>query len=126
MDPITAAVLAALPALAVQGVRDAYDGLKAAIRRKWGADAPISKAIDSLESDPKSKAQAAVLEEKVGATKAIDDVEVAKALQTLLDTLKQQGIGGKQISRIAVTITGGKVGVAGAENLTIETFNMGN
>jgi disulfide oxidoreductase YuzD len=83
MDPITAAILAVLPALAsdvVQsGVKDAYEGLKAVIRRKWGEAAPISKAIAAIEEDPSSKAQAAVLEEKVGAVKAAEDTEVVTA-----------------------------------------------
>jgi len=69
MDPITTAILAVLPALASDmvksGVKDAYEGLKAVIRRKWGDAAPISKAIAAIEEDPNSKAQAAVLEEKV-------------------------------------------------------------
>ena len=68
MDPITTAILAVLPSLASDvvksSVKDAYEGLKAVIRRKWGDTAPISKAISALEEDPNSKAQAAVLEEK--------------------------------------------------------------
>jgi len=62
IDPITTAILAALPALASDmvksSVKDAYEGLKAVIRRKWGDTAPISRAISSHEEDPKSKAQA--------------------------------------------------------------------
>ena len=69
MDPITAAILAVVPAFAADtvksGVKDAYEGLKAVIRRKWGDSAPLSKAIAAVEEDPKSKAQAGVLEEKV-------------------------------------------------------------
>jgi hypothetical protein len=64
MDPITAAIVGALPALASDmvksGVKDAYEGVKAVIRRKWGDAAPISKAISALEEDPNSKAQAGV------------------------------------------------------------------
>jgi hypothetical protein len=85
MDPITTAILAVLPSLASDmlksGVKDAYDGLKAVIRRKWGETAPITKAITALEEDPKSKAQAAVLAEKVGAVKAIEDADVSQALK---------------------------------------------
>jgi hypothetical protein len=60
--------MAVLPALAAETVKstvkDAYEGLKAVIRRRWGQDAPIAKAISALEEDPKSKAQAAVLAER--------------------------------------------------------------
>ena len=59
MDPITSAVVAALPAIAsglVQSsVKDAYEGLKAVIRRKWGDASPVAKSVDALEANPKSK-----------------------------------------------------------------------
>jgi hypothetical protein len=130
MDPITAAILAVLPALATDtvkaGVKDAYEGLKAVIRRKWGDTAPISKAISAVEDDPKSKAQASVLEEKVGAVKATDDAEVAQALHALLEQMKTNGIGGEAVARIQFNMTGGVVqGVAGAENVTIGAMNFG-
>jgi hypothetical protein len=130
MDPITAAILAVLPALASDvvksGVKDAYDGLKAAIRRKWGDAAPISKAIAAIEEDPKSKAQAAVLEEKVGAVKAVEDAEVAQALRQLHEQMKTHGIGGEAVARIAINITGGTVqGVVGAENVSIGSMSFG-
>jgi hypothetical protein len=130
MDPITAAILAVLPALAPDvvksGVKDAYEGLKAVIRRKWGDAAPISKAIAAIEEDPKSKAQAAVLEEKVGAVKAAEDAEVVQALRQLLEQMKTHGIGGEAVARIAINISGGTVqGVVGAENVSIGSMNFG-
>lgn len=128
MDPITAAIVATLPVLAAglvkDSVRDAYDALKAVIRRKWGDAAPISKSIDALETDPKSKAQAAVLAEKVNEVKAAESPEVAIVLKKLLDALKAEGVGGKSIANIQVTVTGGKVGIAGAEHIEIENFHM--
>jgi hypothetical protein len=130
MDPITAAIVAVLPALASDvvksGVKDAYEGLKAVIRRKWGDAAPISKAIAAIEEDPKSKAQAAVLEEKVGAVKAVEDAEVAQALRQLVEQMKTHGIGGEAIARIAINISGGTVqGVVGAENVSIGSVSFG-
>src|SRR5947209_20633025 len=111
MDPITTAILAALPALSSDvvrsGVKDAYEGLKAVIRRKRGDTAPISKAISAIEEDPGSKAQAAVLEEKVAAVKATDDAEVAQALRQLVDQMKTHGIGGEAVARIQVNMSGG-------------------
>src|SRR5947209_14389649 len=117
MDPITTAILAALPALSSDvvrsGVKDAYEGLKAVIRRKWGEAAPISKAISALEEDPNSKAQAAVLEEKVSAVKAAEDVEVAQALHQLIEQMKTHGIGGEPVARLQFIMSGGVVqGVA--------------
>jgi hypothetical protein len=130
MDPITAAIVAVLPALASDvvkaGVKDAYEGLKAVIRRKWGDAAPISKAIAAIEEDPNSKTQAAVLEEKVGAVKAVEDAEVVKALQQLLEQMKTHGIGGEAVARIAINISGGTVqGVVGAENVSIGSMSFG-
>lgn len=130
MDPITAAILAVLPALASDvvksGVKDAYEGLKAVIRRKWGDGAPISKAIAAIEEDPTSKAQAAVLEEKVGAVKATDDADVAQALHQLVEQLKTNGIGGEAVARIQFNMSGGVVqGVAGAENVQIGSMTFG-
>jgi hypothetical protein len=130
MDPVTTAILAVLPALASDmvksGVKDAYEGLKAVIRRKWGDAAPITKAIAAIEEDPNSKAQAAVLEEKVTAVKATEDAEVAQALQQLIEQMKTHGVGGEAVARIQFNMTGGVVqGVAGAENVQIGTMTFG-
>src|SRR3954471_4889561 len=123
MDPITTAILAVLPGLASDTLKDAaksaYEGLKAVIRRKWGEAAPISKAIKAVEEDPTSKAQAGVLAEKVEAVKANQDADVLKALQELLTALKTDGIGGQAVSRIQLNITGGtQTGIIGADTIS--------
>jgi hypothetical protein len=130
MDPITSTILAVLPALASDmiksSVKDAYEGLKAVIRRKWGDAAPISKAITAIEEDPKSKAQVAVLEEKVAAVNAADDAEVAQALHQLVEQMKTHGIGGGAVARVQFNMSGGVVqGVAGAENVRIGSMTFG-
>lgn len=130
MDPVSTAILAVLPALAADvvksGVRDAYEGLKTVIRRKWSDSAAITKAISAIEEDPTSKAQAAVLEEKVAAAKAADDMEVAQALHQLVEQMKAHGIGGEAVARIQFNMSGGIVqGVAGAENVQIGSMNFG-
>src|SRR4051794_19230371 len=110
MDPITAAITAALaPTLtdvAREGIKDAYEALKAVIRRMWGQSAPISKAIAAIEEDPTSKAQAAVLQEKVGAVNATDDPEVAQALTQLVDRMKAHDIGREAAATIQVSMSG--------------------
>jgi hypothetical protein len=130
MDPITTAILAVLPALASDvvksGVKDAYEGLKAVIRRKWGEAAPISKAIAAVEEDPTSKAQAAVLEEKVAAVSASGDAEVAQALRQLVEAMKENNIGGEAVSRIQFNMSGGVVqGIAGSENVQVGSMTFG-
>src|SRR5215472_12592700 len=113
MDAITTAILAALGVMGSEviksGVKDAYDALKAVIREKWSEDAPISKAIDALEEDPQSKAQAAVLEEKVGQVKPTDDADVAQALHKLIEQMKTGGVGGEAVARIQFKMSGGVV-----------------
>ena len=130
MDPITITILAALGVMGAEliksGVKDAYDNLKAVIRRKWGETAPISKAITAIEVDPESKAQAAVLEEKVAAVEATADAEVTQALQKLVQQLKTEGIGGAAVARIQFNMSGGVVqGVAAAENVQIGSMTFG-
>jgi hypothetical protein len=131
MDPITTTILAVLEAIGSEvvksGVKDAYESLKGVIRRKWGEAAPISKAISAIEEDPKSKAQAAVLEEKVAAVKATDDPEVAQALRQLIEQMKMHGIGSEAIAKIQFNMSGGVVqGVAGAENVHIGSMTFGS
>jgi acyl-CoA reductase-like NAD-dependent aldehyde dehydrogenase len=130
MDPITTAILAVLQMAGSEavksGVKDAYEGLKAVIHRKWGESAPITKAIAALEEDPQSQAQAAVLEEKVGQAKATDDPEVAQALRQLVEQMKTHGIGGEALAKIQFNMSGGVVqGVAGAENVQIGSMSFG-
>jgi hypothetical protein len=129
MEPITAAIVALLPELATNTVKsvvkDAYEALKAVIRRKWGDSGPI-KAIDALEEDPKSEAQAAVVQEKILTAKANEDTEVLKALHQLVEQMKTHSLGGDAVAKIQFTMSGGVVqGVAGAENVQIGSMTFG-
>jgi hypothetical protein len=130
MDPITTAIVAALPALASDlvksSVKDAYKGLKALIQRKWGAASPIAKSVDALEASPESKGQARVLAEHVAKVDATADTEVMQALGKLVGELNKEGIGGQAVARIAINIAGGTVqGVVGAENVSIGSMSFG-
>jgi hypothetical protein len=129
MDPITTAILAVIPALATDvaksSVNDAYEGLKAVIRRKWGDTAPVARAITALEEHPK-KAQAAVLEEKIAAVKATEDRDVLQALQNLVEQMKKDNIGGEDVARINIEISGGtNQGVIGADMVHIANMSFG-
>ena len=94
--------------------------------RKWGEVGPI-KAIDALEEDPYStKAQAAVVEEKIVAARAAEDTEVLQALRQLVEQMKARGIGGEPVAKIQFAMSGGVVqGVAGAENVQIGSMTFG-
>jgi hypothetical protein len=129
MEPITAAIVALLPELATNTVKsvvkDAYEALKAVIRRKWGDSGPI-KAISALEVDPESEAQAAVVQEKILAAKANEDAEVLQALHQLVEQMKTHSLGGEAVAKIQFTMSGGVVqGVAGAETVQIGSMTFG-
>jgi len=126
MDPITAAVLAALHALASDVIKDAYQGLKSVIRRKWGATSSVARSVDDLEANPKSKRRAVVLAENVAATNLTADAEVMQALAALVDKLKLEGSGGKAIAAMTIKISGGTIqGVIGAENVSMGSQSFG-
>jgi disulfide oxidoreductase YuzD len=130
MDPITTALAAALPMLASDllksSVKDAYQALKAVIRRKWGETSPIAKSVDTLEANPKSKGQVIVLAENVAEVNATGDTEVMVALARLLEELKKEGIGEKTLTEYVIDISGGNVqGVIGSKDVSIGSVNFG-
>lgn len=104
MDPITAAIAAALVAGAASGVtkvgeqmvEDAYEALKKLLAKKFGAKSRVVKAVKELETNPKSEARKAVLKEEVVAVKADKDTDLLRAAQALLKTIKTKP-GGEQI-----------------------------
>jgi hypothetical protein len=129
MDPITIAIVAALPALASDlvksAVKDAYGVLKATIRRKWGDAGALPKAVDALEATPRSKGQTEVLAEQVAAVNATGDAEIMRALAKLVDELKKEGIGGEAVAKIVINISGGNVqGVVGAKDVSIGSMTF--
>ena len=109
MDPITAAIIAALTTGAVSGVTkvaeqtisDAYGKLKELLGKKFGAKSKVVKAVKDLEANPKSEARKAVVKEEVTAAKADKDADLLKAAQTLLKTIKAKP-GGEQIVQMAM------------------------
>ena len=127
MDPITTALVAALPALASDmvssAVKDAYAGLKLLIARKFGASSPIAKSVNDLEANPKSRGQAIVLSERVAEAKATDDPEVMSLVKTLIDELAKAR-GGPANVHIEATMTGGVAGVVGAQNVSIGSMKV--
>ncbi len=128
MDPITSAIVAALPALASDMVssvvKDAYAGLKSLIAKKFGATSAVAKSVEDLEAHPKSQGRAKVLSEEVDKTDASSDTEILAAVNKLVEALSKAGqaVGG---AKIDVKISGGQVGVAGARNVTVGSMNVG-
>ncbi len=97
MDPITAAVVAAISAGAIGGLTevsktalaDAYGKLKALLVKKFGKESDVVQAVEQVETKPASEARKAALAEEVAAVKADHDAEllqVAQAVQQVLQS----------------------------------------
>jgi hypothetical protein len=131
MDPITTAILAAIPALATDivktSVRDAYQGFKAIIRRKWGEKGAATAAVDALEKDPESQSRAIDLAKSIAAVRATEDTDIMQALAALVDELKREAIGGHAVADIDIAITGGVVqGVVGSSRVSVGSMSFQN
>ena len=128
MDPITTAIIATLPALASDlvksSVRDAYDGLKSVIRRKWGATSPIAKSIDAMETKHDSEHEATVLAQNVATANATADADVMKALAKLVDELKKAGISSEAGANISTEIGGDAKGIIGSHNVSVGSMSF--
>lgn len=98
MDPITLIVTAlatgaaaAIKDVGGKAVKDAYDGLKALIVRKFGAKAEVNTAIASVEKKPDSTSRKGVLEEELKVAGADRDEELLKQAEAFLALLQKSG-----------------------------------
>jgi hypothetical protein len=110
MEPITfTAIVAALSAGIATGVGkvgesalvDAYQGLKAALKRKLGDQSEVVEAVDMLEKRPDSEGRQVTLKEEVERANVDQDPDVKQAAQELLERLKAQP-GGEQHIQSAI------------------------
>jgi hypothetical protein len=109
MDPITAAIVAALAAGAISGVTkvteqaisESYGKLKELLGKKFGAKSKVIKAVKELEVNPKSEPRKGVLREEVAVSKADQDADLLMAAQNLLKAIKAKP-GGEQIVQMAM------------------------
>jgi hypothetical protein len=99
MEPITlTAIVAALSAGVATGggkvvenaMVDAYQRLKAVLKRKFGDDSVVVEAVDKLEQKPDSEGRKGVLQEEAAAVGVDQDPDVRKAAQELLDCIGAQ------------------------------------
>ena len=107
MDPVTAAIVAAIAAGLAKGVgslgenliSDAYTGLKGLLRRRFGGDSGVARAVDELEARPESDARKQVLAEEVRASGADRDDELLQAAKDLLERLQAQPGGAAHVQQ---------------------------
>ena len=105
MDPVTAAVIAALSAGAASGVTDAtkkaivdgYEGLKALIKKKFGSNSEVAQSIDKLEAKPGSAGRRQTVAEELGAAKADTDQDLIRAAHSILELIKAMPHGEQHI-----------------------------
>ena len=97
MEPITAvAIIAAISAgitggttdLVKQTVIDGYDALKALLKKKFGEQSKVTKAVEMLELMPDSDASKTLVKETIIEAKADQDQEIHQAAQILFDQMK--------------------------------------
>jgi disulfide oxidoreductase YuzD len=121
MDPITGAIVAALAAGVASGatevgkkvIVDAYEALKAAIKKKYGEDSKVAQAIADVEEEPDFKPNQDALAGRVEQAEANEDDELVKLAQTLLEALKETPKGQEAVSKYNIQATDSEIGVIG-------------
>jgi hypothetical protein len=121
MDPITAALVAAIAAGATKvgktAVVDAYNGVKALIQRKFGqTELPV--AIEYLEKKPESKGRQETVKEEIEMAKADKDPEIIKEIEKLIEVIQQTPNVHEKLGKYNLTIKNSKIGLIG-DNATI-------
>lgn len=121
MDPITiiltalvAGAAAGLKPTAEQVVKDAYEGIKALIKRKY---ARVS--VDNLEDDPASEARKSVVREDLQKANAGDDAELLLQAKAVLDAVREHAP--KAAATVGVSIEELEAQSLHVRNIVVET-----
>lgn len=120
METLTTAIIAALGNLGVKAVGDAYEGVKALLQRKFGADNKMAKAIEELEQEPDSEGRKILLKEAAAKAGADKDEDIIKAAQALLEAVKAQPGGAEAVRSIVhQQVSGSGQIFSGSGNVTV-------
>jgi hypothetical protein len=134
VDPITAAIVAALSAgaaaagkeVVTQATKEAYGALKSWIKSHYS-----NVSVDQLEQQPSSKARQDVVAEDLDRTGATKDTELITLAKTLTDQLRSQapqlqsiGVDLGQLNQADVTF-GNVLASKGATGVKIDTVTGG-
>jgi hypothetical protein len=112
---IVSGAAAALDGTAKQAVKDAYEGLKTLIRRKWG-----DVNVESVERDPKSVARREVLKEDLAKAGGTPDAQVLQQAQEVIRAVKEHAPQAAQ----GVGISLSELEAAGSVNISDLTGNI--
>jgi hypothetical protein len=116
MDPISAALLAAVANLAEPAIKDAYQGLKALIAKKFGEKHEVVRAVESLEEKPESAGRRQTLQEEVKSAGVENDDEIVTAAQDLIEKVKAQPGGAANVQQ---TVRGNRNIFSGTGDINI-------
>jgi phenylalanyl-tRNA synthetase alpha subunit len=123
MELILAALIAGATAAAKDtasvAVKDAYNGLKALLKKKLGETSDLVDAVNKLEKSPDREDRKATVKTELEIAKVNDDPEIVKKAEELM---KQEDPEGLQGGKYNIHITGGTQGVVGKNSGTV---NMG-
>ena len=116
MEPVSTAIIAALGMLTQTAVKDAYDGLKSLLVRKFGEESELVATAEGLEKNPDSAGRRETLKEEIATTRANADEDILTAARELLEAIKSQPGGEQTINQ---TVTGDHNVFSGTGNITI-------
>ena len=108
MEPITAtAIVAALAAgvaasagkIGENVLLDSYAALKELLKRRFGSDSRVVKAVDDLEAKPDSEGRKRTLREEVDEAGADEDPQIRDVAQQLVAHIEAQPGGDKHLQQ---------------------------
>ncbi len=127
IDPVSAALIAAAVAAATSSlndvsktaVLDAYEALKAAIHKRFGAEHPVSKAVEAIDAKPTSKGRQETLIEEITDAGADQDKELLTLAEPIHLILEKQA---KDNATVQQIISGNynAVSVSGDASVTVQ------
>lgn len=106
MDTITTAIVTALAGLSNDAIKDSYNALKSALKKKFGSSSELVEAIDKLEKKPDSEECRATLQEEVQTSKVNNEPDVIQLAQELCDKINTRPGGQRNISIAEVKASG--------------------
>ncbi len=105
MDPITAAIVAALSAGVLSGlteasktaITDGYSKLKMLLTKKFGGESEVIHAVNEVEAKPDAAGRQAMLKAEIANAKADQDQDILLAAQALLQLIQASPEGAQHL-----------------------------